>query len=79
MRLVIIGMLLLLSSCTARDYHLGMLNETSVNSRQAYHIREIQKYDRKDFSDYHSQNQVCYTYPPALGSFTTGCRGQSQY
>ncbi len=76
MRLVICGLILLLSSCTARDYHLGMLNETSVNTKQAYHIREIQKYNKHDAYEPRSKNQVCYTYPPALGSFSTGCHNK---
>lgn len=74
MRLFLLVLIVLMTaSCSSRDYNLGMLNETNVNTRQAYYIRQIQAHDRYQTQTATSNDRICYTYPPALGGYTTGC------
>ena len=74
--ILLIAILLLLSACSARDYHYAALNETVVSSKQLYHIQKLKELgvNANTYKRAKSSQQTCYTYPPALGGFTTGCR-----
>lgn len=65
--------LIILSSCTMRDYEVFKLSESLTTSNQVKHIKNIQKIDNTAEKNSLTKS-YCKSYPLGYGAFTLSCQ-----